>query len=61
MSTKSPLYKIGDVVQLTKYYTATCHEGLAGPMIVLSMCGDTYELLVGDIKIYLYERCLELV
>ena len=62
----SPLYKIGDVVQLTEHYKSSYLVGQ--PMIVLSTdFGEMYrveyiyELLAGDLKIFLYERCVELV
>lgn len=67
MNKPTPLYKTGDVVRLTEHYTATVHESLAGLMIVLSFVDWStcnmlvYELLAGDVKIFLYEDSLELV
>ena len=62
-----PLYQIGDVVQLTEHY----RSGPPFPdpnqiMIILSLEYWTnygayvYHLLAGDIKIFLYEYCIEL-
>lgn len=64
---KSPLYKTGDVVKFNGLYGPSYSVRDRQPMIVLSSEYWThdemyvYELLVGDRKISIYERCLELV
>lgn len=61
----SPAYKKGDVVQLREHYKTSYLA--KSPMIVLGAEYWThdvmyvYELLSGDDKIFLYERCVELV
>ena len=61
---RSPLFKTGDVVRLTEHYNNKIYPG--EPMILLCLVyhtvqGIVYELLAGDIKMFFYERCLELV
>lgn len=64
----NPLFKTGDVVQLIRPYRGGLpYPDSNKPMIILD-CeywviseAYCYTLLQGDIKIFLYERCIELV